>query len=315
MPDPVLYTQAMAVAAVVSALWMLPAAGARSMTPSSRLNVAYLLAVGVGLLIGYRVLHLRCHWPPVNGLDRLLTLVLPVAFSIEVFAGWPRAPRWLVQTLRIGLILSTPRVLLHGSIYLGGPHSPWTVSGSWSLLALTTAILAVAWWLMTSLINRSPATPALIALALATQTTAVAIILGGYVTGCAAALPLTAALLGTALSAIVCRMPSSTFSSTAFGVTGLFGLLFVGRFFGGLTTPLALAILFSPTLCWAIEISPLKCWAPRPRTLLGLVLVAIPLIVVLALMKRTFDRETRPLLGAAAIQTEMAVGRSTPVNF
>lgn len=297
MPDPVLYTQAMAVAAVVSALCLLPTAGARSATAAARMNLACVLALGMGLLAGYRVLHLRCHWPPVNGLDRLLTVVLPATFSIEILASWPRAPRWVVWSLRTGLLLSTPRILLHDSIYLGGPHSPWTAVGSLALLALATATLVAVWWLMVTLAHRTSATSVLLSLALATQTTAIAIILAGYVTGGAAALPLTAALIGIASVVALPRIQVAAPGAAACGVIGLFGLLFVGRFFGGLSTPQALTILCAPVLCSTAELPPLLRYRTWQRTLFSLLIVALPLLIVLLVMKRTFDRETRPLLG------------------
>ncbi|MDB5338210.1 MAG: hypothetical protein JWN70_3829, partial [Planctomycetaceae bacterium] len=99
MPDPVLYMQAMTVAAVVSALCVLATGWTRSAATAERINLACVLGLGLGLLAGYRVLHLRCAWPPVNGLDRFLTIVLPLVFGIELVACWPRVPRWIACCL------------------------------------------------------------------------------------------------------------------------------------------------------------------------------------------------------------------------
>jgi hypothetical protein len=80
-------------------------------------------------------------------------------------------------------------------------------------------------------------------------------------------------------------------------VVGLFGLLFIGLYFGRLSTAAALAMLLAPLLCWATEIPILRNRSPRIVGSLRLVLVAIPLLVVLSLAKRDFDRNMAPLLG------------------
>lgn len=300
MPDPVLYTQAMTVAAVVSALCALATGWARSSATTARVNLACIIGLGLGLIAGYRVLHVRCGWPPVNGLDRFLTIVLPLIFSIELVACWPRLPLWIAWCLRIGLVGIIPRILLRGSIYLGGPGSAWTRAETYELLLLSSLTLAVVWWFMSCLSRRSPGVSILLALALSTQTAAISVMLAGYVTGGAAALPLTSALIGVSIAASLLRTPSISNGGTGIGVMGLFGLLFVGRFFGGLSTPQTLAIFLAPLLCWVSEIPLLTRQQPWQRAVLRLGLVAIPLIIVLALAKRSFDRDTAPLLSAVS---------------
>jgi hypothetical protein len=76
-------------------------------------------------------------------------------------------------------------------------------------------------------------------------------------------------------------------------------LLFIGRFFGGLTTTRALTLFLAPLLCWATELAFLRGRKPWQVSALRLALVAIPLAVVLAVAKRDFDRDMAPLLGAA----------------
>jgi len=80
------------------------------------------------------------------------------------------------------------------------------------------------------------------------------------------------------------------------GVLGLFGLLFIGRFFGRLSTASALAMLLAPLLCWATEAPFLRERKPWLVGSLRLALVAIPLAVVLVAAKREFDRDMAPLL-------------------
>ena len=310
MPNPVLYTQAMLVAAVVSMLCVLATVWRRSPATAIRVNLACVLGLGLGVLAGYRVLHLRCAWPPINGLDRLLTIVLPAAFGIELLACWPRLPQWLAWCFRFILVASCGRILLQGSVYLGGPRSAWTATDAFVLLLLSSAALAIVWWSMSRLSARSSGSSILLALALATQATAINIILAGYVTGGAAALPLTAALIGTSIAVILLRTQSVSHGAVSVGVLGLFGLLFVGRFFGGLSTPHALTILLAPLLCWVTEAPPLRRQHPRHRAILNLLLVAIPLLVVVVLAKRSFDRDTKPLIGFRSHALEVCANTS-----
>ena len=59
--------------------------------------------------------------------------------------------------------------------------------------------------------------------------------LAGYVTGGAASLPPAAALLAAAVAARRNSHHPAAQGIIGIGVVGLFGLLFIGRFFGGLS--------------------------------------------------------------------------------
>ena len=80
------------------------------------------------------------------------------------------------------------------------------------------------------------------------------------------------------------------------GVVSLFGVLFVGRFFGRLSTGCAIAMLLAPLLCWVTEMPLLRHRKPGLVGLLRLMLVAIPLVIVLTLAKQNFDRDMAPLI-------------------
>ncbi len=63
----------------------------------------------------------------------------------------------------------------------------------------------------------------------------------------------------TLVAAERCR--SETYATPAIlgiGVVGLFGLLFIGRFFGRLSTGCALTMLLAPLLCWVTEMPLLR---------------------------------------------------------
>ena len=128
------------------------------------------------------------------------------------------------------------------------------------------------------------------------------VMLAGYIKGGAAAFPITASLFATTLAAVFvtrhagrprdCGWPPIV----GVGVIGLFGLVFVGRFFGAVSTGRSLAILLAPLLCWVTECPGLRIAKPWCVGSLRTVLVAIPLVVVLILAKRDFDRDMAPLL-------------------
>jgi len=116
-------------------------------------------------------------------------------------------------------------------------------------------------------------------------------------------LPLAATLMATT---IVVRLigkrgtPTEHVNTPAIvgiGAVSLFGLLFIGRFFGRLSTGSALTMLLAPLLCWVTETPRLRCRKPWVVGSIRLMLVAIPLLVLLTLAKRDFDRDMLPLLG------------------
>ena len=80
------------------------------------------------------------------------------------------------------------------------------------------------------------------------------------------------------------------------GVVGLFGVLFIGRFFGRLSTGCTVVILLAPLLCWVSETPLLRHRKPWFIGSVRLLLVAIPLAAVLALAKLEFDQKMAPLL-------------------
>src|SRR5947209_14240430 len=103
MLDPLEVFEALAAAAGVAAL--LAAAGillffGRPRTPRPAHTAGGALGVGVALLLGCRVLGQWPHWPPREGLDRFLLLLLPAAVVVEVLASWlPRWPAWGLRLL------------------------------------------------------------------------------------------------------------------------------------------------------------------------------------------------------------------------
>jgi hypothetical protein len=307
MPEPLLYLKSMGAAVVVSAIFVLAMAGARRSVSTTRLNSTCVLGIGLGLAVGCYV-SLRLAWPPTNGLERFLMIVVPAGLGIELIAGFQSVPNWVAWLLRMSLTATIPRILLHDSVYLDGSGDEWTRWQAATTLTACGALLAVVWGLLAWLSRRSPGVSIPFALSLTTICAGLTVMMAGYIKGGAAAFPLAATLVAVTLVAttigarlitkpsgatVNCGMPSII----SIGVVGLFGVLFIGRFFGRLSTVFALTMLLAPLLCWATETSLLRYRKPWLVGSIRLLLVAIPLLIVLTMAKRDFDRDMAPLLG------------------
>lgn len=302
MPDPLLYLQAMGAAATASMIILLAILAVRPPAGTTRGNTAAVLGMGSGLVAGYSALALQLAWPPAGSLDRLLTIIIPMAVGIELMAGIHRFPRVVGWLLRVCLAAISPRILLHGSVYLRGADRDWALWQVHAAMIVSGALLVGLWGALSWLSRRSSGVSIPLSLALATQSAGVTVMLAGYLKGGAAALPLVSALAATALGIRVAarrfQNPSNVDMTAIIGIgaVGLFGVLFVGRFFGRLSTPCAVSILLAPLLCWVTEAPVLRQRAPWIVGSVRLGLVAIPLLIILALAKVAFDRDMGPLL-------------------
>jgi hypothetical protein len=256
MPDPLLYLAAIAAAALAAALlvaailWMSRANPGKNAT-STRANVATVVGMAGGLIAGYWVLDLYLSWPPVNALDRLLTIVLPLAVGSELVAAFEKVPRWLAWTLRMVLVAVMGRILLHGSVYLTSAHSTWAIGVQ---LATCAALTAGLWGCAAAWADRGPRRiPLATALALTMIFAGGLILFSGYVSGGAATLPLSAALVATVVTSSLLTRGANVQAPIGIGVVGLSGLLFIGHYFGGLSSGVAAALLLAPLLGWMPE--------------------------------------------------------------
>jgi hypothetical protein len=135
--------------------------------------------------------------------------------------------------------------------------------------------------------------------------------MAGYIKGGAAALPLVGVLVAATLVARLSGRRAYVPAIVGVGVVSLFGLLFIGRYFGRLSTGGALVMLLAPLLCWVTELPWLRDRKPWVVGTVRLALVAIGLIVVLVIAWRDFDRDMRPLLGSIdATSADLVIGHS-----
>tara|TARA_R110002049_G_scaffold4601_5_gene32237 strand:+ start:330830 stop:331753 length:924 start_codon:yes stop_codon:yes gene_type:complete len=300
MPEPLLYTKAMAVAAIVSMVLVLAVAAWPRVLNATWINAACVVGISLGLAVGYTALSLQWLRLPTSGLDRLLTIVVPVTLGIESFAGIKRVPGIVAWAMRIGLSIAAPRILLHNSVYLSGAGD-WTLWQTSAAIVTSGVLLLLVWSLLSCLLKRSGGISIPLATCLAIQSAGITVMLAGYIKGGAAAIPLVATLMGASAAVLALNKYASGIAGVrrsdrfiapvivSVGVVGLFGLLFIGRFFGEISTVSALAVLTAPLLCWASEIPQVRNRKPAFVAAFRLVLVAIPLAVVLVAAKREFD--------------------------
>ncbi len=314
MPDPLLYLQAMGVAAIVSASIALAMVTVWRSHGKSWPNSAYVLAIGFGIALGCHWLAFRWQWPPTNGLNRLLICVLPGTGAIEMVAGCSTKLTRFAWLARFCLAIAIPRILLDGSVYLTPGGLPVLEQPLAGIYLMSGFPLAGSWWLLNRLSQRAEGTAISLtiplSLALATLCAGLSVMLAGYLKGGAAAFPVGGTLLGTVVAAWLVSWRSDNQPAVlrpslvppavvSAGVVGLFGLLLVGCAFGRLPLGRATVILLAPLACWGPEWRLTRNRNPWIVALIRLILVAIPLLVAVLLAKREFDRSMAPLLGAS----------------
>ena len=297
MPEPFLYLQAIGAAAVISVFIVLLTARLRP-TNAPWWNSAGVLGMAAGFAMGCRAINLRLAWPPANGLDRLLLIVLPLTCLVELIAGIPSVSRVFAWSLRIGLSIAIPRILLHGSVYRGETADRWTSLKTATELATSSVFLISSWALLFRLSQRSLGIPVALSIGLSTCCAGLCTMLAGYLKGGAVAFPFAVALVASTLAAKVMTNRDGTPSTAIIGVgvVGLFGWLFIGHFYGRLPTEATFALFLSPTLCWIAVTPPMQRRNAWHRGLLCLAIVSIPLMFVLTSAKQAFDRDMAPLL-------------------
>lgn len=295
MPEPLLYVQSLGTAALAGALCVLAVAGWRG--ASVQLNAACVLGGCLGTSAGCWLLRWQLVWPPASALDRVVTVIIPAGMCVELVAAGPWIRPAFGWVLRGMFIAAAPLILLHRSIYLAGSNTGWTSLQAGGLLVICSAGLAALWIPLFWLSRRSRSGLSIAAsLALSTLCAGAAVMLGGYLKGGAVTCAFAGSLAGVALAArpINARLAPGL---VALGVLQLVGVVGIGYFFGRLPAGSALGLLLAPLLCCVSEIPLLR---QRPAWAIGLVrllLVAIPLLLILLVAKRSFDRNMAPLLG------------------
>ena len=295
MPDPLLYVKSLGSAAAVGALVALTAAVWRN-SPRAVVAVS-VLALAAGFIAGVWQLGWGWRWPPSSALDRLMTVLIPAGFAVELVGGCFAAPSRRLDFGRLALVLLAPFVLLFGSVHFEESG----IAQIALLLTFCSAEFAVPLFSLTLLARRAPSSFSIsLALCLSQMSAGLAILLAGYIKGGAIVFPLCGALFAVSLL-LFYMAPSLGEHLAALGSLQLWGVIGVGCFFGRLPISSAIALACAPCLCWITEIRPVRNYLQRANRawLLGLVrqlAVAIPLLIVLWFSKQQFDRTMRPLV-------------------
>ncbi len=291
MFDVAVWGAAMAVAFAAGALVFAALGQAPPRWLATHGNAQGVVALAAGAAAGQALLQRTPHWPPASALDRFLVFgVLATIATMATVRGWFRrgAGRWIVRAvLALGLVW----LLLHQSVYLQGGLA-WV-----HLELIVSAVLLVALQALSAgMASRQQQTPLAVALAAALLTTGLLVMMAGYIGGGEATLPWAAAVAGVTLAARLGDRGAHLTSMTELAIVVLFGLVFVGRYFGGLTSSTAAVLLLTPGLCGVPEISPARSWTPRRRAILRWALPALVLWILLGIAKQRFERDMSRLV-------------------
>ena len=247
MPDPWVYAWSLTAAAVVS---LLGGCVARRLD-AGRARVASFVeeaATAAAVLAGCVVIGLQVRWPPASGLSRLFLIVLPAVVALAWrFEGWRGRVAWGA------LCLAAPWALWWKSVH--APATAWeTTAGLAANLAAYSVSVVVLGGTAASAVelsSRSDRRVTNAVLSASLLTAGMLIAMAGYLQGGAASVPLAGALAGSCLVARAAAGEVSRDRIAAWGAASLWGVLFVGRFFGAITTADALVVAAAPSLGWA----------------------------------------------------------------
>jgi hypothetical protein len=302
MPDPVLILTAMGVAGATSAVIFVICGWRWQHTAGPAwIDAGWILGVGSGLLLGCWALGIRPHWPPREGIDRLLALVLPAALLVELLAVVPKVPQWLVWTLRLVLVAGGARVLLDGTSYItdvAGPGtSEWSPPVAFAVFCGLAALEAAVWALLSLLVRRVPGPSLAVCVAGTSAAAAVTVMLTGSATGGQVGLPLAAAIMGATVAMLVMTRSKRGTGPLGVPIIGLFCLLVFGRFFGELNSLQAILLFCAPLLGWLPELP----YSRRPpswaRELARVILVAAVVSAVVVLAQRKLNHDFQSTSG------------------
>ena len=336
MPDPFEYLKAVLAAIVASTTILLAFRVLSWKRGSEMPETASVVAMAGGMLAGYFTLNFSWPWPPANALDRFLTIVLPAILVIEFIAaingdcvtlnftatgstaGDPnnrsmairksRAWLWIGRSL---LCCGIGRILMHGSIYLdasnGSTREAWLIQNMPGILLICSPTLMAMWFALVQLAARGTSSGIVLSLSLSLICAGCTTMMAGYIKGGASALPLATVLMVSAVVPQDCfsrridsvkRFNRHTNGTAAIGVglVSLFSLLWIGRFFGQLTSIDAIVMFLAPSLCWITELPSLRKRSATLKFAIRLILVIVPLAILLAHGKREFDEKMAPLL-------------------
>jgi hypothetical protein len=312
MPDPILMVESAVTAGGVAAVVLLALAWPWRRAPGVRVGIGWVVGVTAGFALGAWLLGYRPAWPIGQDRDRLLLIILPAAFVIELIGALPLVREWRMGqvalcVLRLALAAATAPILLHQTQYLADLAGPgtalWSGRRMWAWLAGLAGALALQWVALSILLRRGGSETARgqggggraipLAVAMAVGGSALTIMLTGSLVTGQAALALAGALTGAAVASLLLSPAAATNASLGVGLVCWFSLLISGRFFADLTTVQAAALWFAPLLCWLPPLVPgVRRWRPWARAVICLALVGFLIAVIIFQAHRQFARDS-----------------------
>ena len=332
MPDPALHLYAFLAALLVGSLPLLIVRRFADRFSARTLRWIVLCLIASAIIAGFSILGVRLRWPPANAMQRFLEWILPLGFVYELFDELPseRGKRerhsllgqggaWLWQLLPAVI----PRVLLHQSVHLPESGRTWETIATWfSLWAGGLFFFVLGRRSIAALAERGADAVVQATTFLTLLTTGIVIMLNGYVSGGAATLPFSGAALGCCVALSGSRLRSSATQLLNITSLALFSLLWIGRFFGGLSTltflALGLTAVVPVALDW-LRISPISHLSPdgrRHRLFVGLSLaiVVLNLASIAGVAILDFQRKSAPN-AAAGKRTAAQISSSVDYGF
>jgi hypothetical protein len=305
MPNLLLLTLSFVAAAVFSAVFggllhrlPLRRSGVEAAAEPGDSSPPTVLVLGIGFFAGLAVQRSVPDIPPANGLDRFLTLILPALLAAEFLGACGGIRGRCLAVLRILSCVVIPAVILFDSIHLRSPPNWLLVPG----LTGGGGLVLVCCSLLTALFDhfvqrRLVDSPGVLAVAclMSLQSAGIAVMLGGWIRGGAAALPLAGACSGVCLVGALLDQQSVLRAAARVASWSLLNMLLLGHFFGRLslldTACLASAVLLPP--CVPV---PLVLRTRNRKAAFQLGLTATALAILLWLWWRTFALKMQPLL-------------------
>jgi hypothetical protein len=310
MPDPMTMIAAFGGSAILAAMVLLFG----HLLSRNGLAATGAVAAGAGFLAGAWFLGIRPDFPPLEDMDRLFLILLPILLGAEVGAvllsRWP----WAGWALRLCVALMAGRILLDGTIYISDVAGPgtreWSPIQETLILGGLASVLFLSWGFLLWQVSRVPTRTTSVTLMVTVLAAGLVVMLSGYATGGQLGFPLAGALL----AGIFLVRPREMPGLVSVGIVGLFAILMLGLFFGNLT-PLNAGLLFAAPIVAAVtELVFAERFGPWLRRGLPILLAAAPLVIALVFAQQKFVEHSSPSTASqgssdSAAQDYMSFGK------
>lgn len=277
--------------------------GAASETMAS---MAIALGIGVGLIIQGHIPAV----PPGSALDRCLVLLLPAFTGVELLAGRFRNRPRLAVSSRVLLAAFVPGVLLFQSVHIGMVDGRGLLQIPAEGVMLLSLCCVIAVSATVSLQFSSPLPPLVRAVACTgtLHCAGILIMLGGWIRGGAAVLPMTGAICGVLGACCFVGEPRVSAAAGRWAGWCLLNMVFCGHFFGRLSGVDSAALLLT---VFAIPLI-VVCLPPGHRRR-GSALVLLSTVIVTGVLLWfawvRFSERMRPLMATVnTTKSDSSVG-------